>query len=932
MKGLSILTRVFLISLLPTLIISALLGIYIIGSRISDMEKEFNLYGKALVSHVVRSSQHGISNNNRQALQDLTNSILEEKDIVSITFFGPQHELLAYSGLIDPHAENFMKRVVFVPSSTGIKADKEYVTFTAPVINSDLNLANAARLLNLKKNRFVPHPAIIGWASITFSRANLNLHEYQIILFTVIFLSLGLLLSVFLARRTARHITFPLLRMRAAVKKIEQGELETKIAHNSPGELGELEEGINKMSSSLLSARDELQSHIGKATASLKQSLETIELQNTELGRAQKEALEASRVKSEFIANMSHEIRTPMNGIIGFTNLLLETELSNLQRNYLTTIQKSTLSLLNLVNNILDFSRLDAGQVRLEFLVFDIRAATEEIMTIMSPLANAKQLEFVALIDEDVPYKIIGDPLRFKQIITNLASNAIKFTEQGEVVIHVKLEKKTAKSIKLCVNVSDTGIGLSPGDQKLIFRAFQQADTSIARKYGGTGLGLAICKKLIDQMGGKIGAVSNDKNGSVFWFTFTAERAPNEQETEFETIQLNHLHIYLCEANDITRHSIKNILSQWHIQVLEFANVSQMLEQLKGTPTQPHVIIAGINQQIHQTVAANDINQIKENFSGPLIITTNSSEQASLEFFLSIGATICLTKPIIRSNLYHAIFQVTQEQHDLARPPMTLEHESFFNLKDKHILCVDDNAHNAHLVCALLATTFANVTIAHDGHDAVTLAEKEHFDLILMDLRMPKMDGIEALKIIRAATHSNTNTPIIALSAHIAEHEYSELTTAGFNDYLTKPVMKSTLLKTVKKWLQDKPSKPVLLNKLEENVLNTSDYIDWELALKLAGNKRDLAEELLDLFMKSLPAEKEKILQSYKKQRLPELLQYIHKLHGAACYCGIPRLKNKIATIETLLKQNRLDGLDELMHEFDTESTLLLRAVNELIS
>lgn len=915
MRKLGIQSRVFIIALLPTVIISFLLGTYIIVSRIQDLEKQLHLYGHTILAHVVRTSSDGILQNDRPKLHDITDLVLEEKELQSISFFGLHHELLAYSGTNDPQPQEFIKNIIFDNEKTSIVEKRDTITFTAPAIINDLNLANHSHP-NGKL-----HKKLVGWVSVSLSRTNTLLEEYQVILITLSFLFLGLITSILLVRRITNHLTKPLLEMRAAIKNIEQGKLETQIQTQSPGELGELEEGINHMATALLKARDNLESHINDATANLTQSLKTIEVQNKELAQAQKEALEGSKIKSEFIANMSHEIRTPMNGIIGFTNLLLETELSHLQRNYLITIQKSSLNLLNLVNNILDFSRLDAGQLRLEYLAFDIRDCIEEVLVMMSPLANAKQLEFVALVDDVIPHKIISDPLRFKQIIVNLVSNAIKFTDDGEVIIRVSLENKMAKSAQIRVAISDTGIGLPTSDQEFIFRAFQQADASIARKYGGTGLGLAICKRLVDQLEGKIGIENNQDKGSIFWFNFTAEIPHTETKLQSDKFSFNKdALIYIYDKHSTTRLAIKNILCHWNIQPVEFSDLSEMLIKLNENKinNRPSLIIAGINQQqIHSNDSENIFFQIYSNYKGPIIVLTNSSEQSTLEYFLSQGASVSLTKPITRNSLYHAIFQWINEP-EMPLIKYRLDNETSLKLNGKQILCVDDNILNANLVNALFRTSNATISIAQDGLEALQLVEKFKFDLILMDLRMPKMDGLETLKHIRAMTQNqNHKTPIIALSAHIAEHEYQNLLSLGFNDYLIKPVMKNTLFSMVKKWIP-----PKLLDDQSNN-----QAIDWNLGLKLAGNKRELAEEMLTMLTSNLTNDMKSIRDSYENKNYDELQKRLHKLHGAVCYCGTPRLKNAISILEGVLKQGDFSSISDLLQKMEYESVLVLEAM-----
>lgn len=922
-RHLSIQTRVFILALIPTLILSLLLGTYIIGSRINDLEKELRMHAEIMLDHIVNISRRALLEENRQMLRELTSTALEQKELLSITFFGPQHELLAYGGDAAQQTPEYLKQIVFNPNEATIIESKNSITFTEPVIIDKLKLATGNEPTNqFLKNKPVANKIVIGWVTITLSRTQTLLEEYQLIIITLTILVIGILISILLARNTTKHLTSPLMRMRAGIRKIEKGELQTRIYTQTNDEMSELATGINHMAAALQEARNELQENIEQATADLKQSLEIIESKNIELAQAQKEALEASRMKSEFIANMSHEIRTPMNGIMGFNNLLLETDLSALQRNYLTTIQKSTLNLLSLVDNILDFSRLDAGQLRLEAITFDIRDCIEDVVTIMSPLANSKQLEFSALIDDNVPKKIISDSLRIKQIVINLVSNAIKFTDSGEVTILVSLEKLAKTSATLRITVADTGIGLLENSQKFIFHAFQQADNSIARRYGGTGLGLAICKKLIDQMRGTIALESEPGKGSKFWFTFSAE-LPSSNTIDYNPIYFNQTTAFIYEPHNTTRLTLKNTLTDWLIEVTDFSDIDSFIKELKLN-NKPTFIIAGINQQqINNSTAADILDAIRKNYTGPIIVLTNSSEQTTLEYFLAENATLSLTKPISRNNLYHAIFQLTnasRNQSAIASQDHSYtvnEAYGSLSLAEKQILCVDDNAPNANLISALLKNTQATVTIASNGLEALELTDQQKFDLILMDIRMPKMDGIEAINHIRTVHNRNVHTPIIALSAHISQNEAKELIQIGFNDYLTKPITKSALLKTIKKWITKKSD--------HNPAISNTPVIDMDLSMKLADNKSQLAEEMLGLLLKTLPDDFAEIKKHYNNAYYSELLQHVHKLHGAVCYCGVPRLKDAIARLETALKKNNELEVPELFDKMEREITLLMK-------
>ena len=492
---------------------------------------------------------------------------------------------------------------------------------------------------------------------------------------------------------------------------------------HASGELHDLELGINSMVESLKIAHEELKQSVDQATEDLRETLETIEIQNIELDLARKEALEASRIKSEFLANMSHEIRTPLNGIIGFTKLLLKTQVTPRQHDYLGTINKSSDSLLAIINDILDFSKIEAGKLVLDYIPISLRDVIEEVITMVAPLAHDKQLEVVSLVYNDVPSNLIGDPLRLKQIVTNLVNNAIKFTESGNIILRTMLESQEEKFAVCKISVTDTGIGLSEEDQSVIFKAFNQADTSAARRFGGTGLGLVISKHLVEQMGGEIGLQSEPGKGSTFWFKVRLDI--NTHLIESTHYPLAGKRIALFDANPIARLSIRHMLESCKVGIDEIDTLEEVRTHLEAAQLDcapVHAMIIGLtpNRPIDQHLAQL-IDDLNTQFHCPTIILANTSDHLPQQALIDELACSWITKPVRSRQLYDALEQL------LVASPATLtpEHsdtpalEKPATTRIPSILCVDDNEANLKLIRVLLEDLGINVTACDSGLQAL---------------------------------------------------------------------------------------------------------------------------------------------------------------------------------------------------------------------
>jgi two-component system sensor histidine kinase BarA len=480
--------RVLFLALTPTITISILLGVYFIGIRLEDLSKALNDRGTAVAARLASQGEYGLFARDTEALRNLARRAIN-KEMSSIAFYNKKGEEIASAGklnsaLVPPTSNIGLVQIIPNPLSDTISFIAP-ITLPEVIIDSYPDSSHSLADESLKTT-------VIGWVKVELEHKATRLKEYQVLIHSGLIVLLGLSISSLLALRLGYDVTQPILELTNAVEKIKNGNLETRVKTQSHWELGILESGINTMAGSLQIAHEELQHNIDKATADVRQTLKTIEVQNIELDSARKEAEAATQVKSEFLASMSHELRTPLNGIIGFINLLDKTELTERQHDFLTIIQKSSRSLLSIINDILDFSKMEAGKLHLDLIPMDVRECVEDTLTLLGPSAHEKALEIVPFIYSDVPTKIICDSLRIKQVITNLVSNSIKFTQHGSVVVRVMLEQDGPLHSTICISVTDTGIGLSSEQQKHLFNAFNQTTPDITRKFGGTGLGLVI--------------------------------------------------------------------------------------------------------------------------------------------------------------------------------------------------------------------------------------------------------------------------------------------------------------------------------------------------------------------------------------------------------------------------------------------------------
>lgn len=902
LKDLGIRGRVLMLTLLPSTLLAVVLGAYFTWMQLSEMRLQLDERGQLIAEQLAPLAAPAMNLGYDKRLQRILTQVLDQADVRAVTILDPERVQRVHAGprMLTPPPPGDPEGLTRVSSM-------DHTRILMPVLSRHLNLADEAR---------GPEEKLIGWLELELSHHNTLLRGYRSLLTSLFLVGTGLIITALLALRMSRAISLPLQRVKAAVAQLKDGHLETRLPPLGSHEMDELASGINRMAEALLSAREELQQSIDQATEDVQQNLETIEIQNIELDLARKEALEASRIKSEFLANMSHEIRTPLNGILGFTQLLQKSDLTPRQQDYLGTIEKSADSLLGIINEILDFSKIEAGKLVLDTIPFNLRDLIEDTLTILAPAAHTKQLELVSLIYRDTPLSLVGDPLRLKQVLTNLISNAIKFTNEGTIAVRAMVEDDNAERAQLRISVQDTGIGLTDQDLRALFQAFSQADNSMSRQPGGTGLGLVISKRLIEQMGGEIGVDSIPDEGSEFWISLSLPKARDDAE-DLPHPALQGRRIALLEQHPLARQALQHQLHSLGLEVQTFDTLDQMQSTISARRQSSELIdlaVLGVtNREIEPQALSRRLAEI-EALGCKCVVLCPTTEQASYHDSLpeAHSYTQLQGKPACTRKLQRVLVELVRPNQAYAEPAAAAPSRA------AQVLCVDDNPANLLLVKTLLGDMGADVVAVDNGPAALEAVKQHSFDLVLMDVQMPGMDGRQTTEAIRQWEQASSSTPlpIVALTAHALANEKRSLLQSGLDDYLTKPISDRQLAQVVLKWtglaLRSQPQRIAEASPTAEQSLKV---LDQEEGLRLAAGKADLADDMLGMLLQSLEGDRRTIREARLAGDRQALIERVHRLHGATRYCGVPQLRNACQQSETLLKQNHPDSeaaLDEL--------------------
>jgi two-component system, NarL family, sensor histidine kinase BarA len=857
LKGITL--HLLLLGIGPAFLIVTVLSFYFIENQINYLEQSLQERGNIIVRQAATASIYGILSKNNLILQELANNILQEKDVVSVRIDDSQGNYLAGAKLVPLPRDNlltsFASQVILSSLQHKIRGYAPTSSFTGDQAKDDKHIGTVHVQLSLQNTLETKHDILINSLIITAA---------------------GLLITALITIRLGSIISVPITKLTQAVNRISEGNMDARAEFIADAELEDLRIGFNSMAIGLQQTQQYLEQQIENATDQLRYTLNTLEQKNLSLENARKLAVTQNKIKSQFLAHISHEIRTPMSGIIGFAELLSKTNLSAKQREYIQLVKSSAANLMIIVNEILDHSSLESGKFKINFIGFNFRSCLEDSVSLLS--TQSTKIPIILDINEDVPAIINNDPIRLQQVLTNLLGNAIKFTQHGHIIIRCRqLEQHS-----LLISISDTGPGIAQQHQQQLFSPFLQISEYTLNHEVGTGLGLTISKNIVERLKGKIGLITQENVGSTFWFTIPVISKKQEE------ITASCLQVILIDQFKLRRNAFHKQLEHLGYTVYSFDSVAAFI---KNKPDLLDVIFfappkhTNFSSHLHKT-----LNLIKLITQVPIILLqdqTNKSMQIENHPILTLPCRSAFLASLLNSIL-------NREPETLPLAERESVNHSFA------ILIADDNEINRLLFKSQLDNRFTQITLAATGSEALEYLQSKQFDLVLLDLQMPGISGMEIIRIIKSSKTINCDAPIIAVTAHAQQNQRKEVITAGFDECLIKPVFPEQLNEILNLWQFD------ITETLPDATLQSSNNDYVAILLEKTQNNRDLTISLFEKLFEELPQQVKDIEAALKINNLLQAQEINHKLTGSAGFCGLIEIQQAADKMEFYLSEDNL--------------------------
>lgn len=878
-------SRLLVISILPVVVAAVVLSWFSLIAQNESLSEAFFQSGDSTAAYIAATAELSMYAADRATLRRLGAGGLKTPAVVSIGFIDRDSNLLAVAGdasivgrdTVDPCIEN------------GSWESGLYWFFCKPVVENE-QLISDFDLDDDEQSRASPNQ--YGWVVLAVSRESM-LRQQQANIQVLLAVALAVVLAAaLLAVRISRSISAPVLSLEKTVNELDSGDLSSRALVVGPSETRALAKGINRLAGSVAQSQEQLASKVDDATHRLMTTMKTLSNKNSDLEKIQQDLQLAMTAKDHFLARMSHELRTPLTAVVGFTRLLSQSKLNDKQVEYSENITAASELLLDTIDDILDFSKLQSAALSIEQINFELHDAMEGLVAMHAHQAESKGIDLILIIDRGIPNSLSGDPTRIKQIVNNLLSNAVKFTDQGEVLLQISLENRESDKILLSIEVRDSGVGIDEESQSRLFQPFTQADDTITRRFGGTGLGLVICKQLVELMGGSIAIDSHLGVGTCM--TVSLPLSVNELAPAVLASPTGDLNILLYDTSRWSRQSLENHFAEAGSVTTAFNKV-QLLQRLKQNNRPFDGLFLSVkNNRVETQELVGWMREIRAQYQGPVVLLAGKNLIHSVEFegmIQDYAPIFGVSKPARHGALVNVLRQLSGEKMN---DHSSFQKDNFLPLKGLNILLAEDNYYNRHLIQAVVERSGASVSAVTNGAEAVDFFRRQPFDVVLMDVHMPIMDGISATEKI-VALAGDTGIPVFGLTANVIQSEHEALLEAGANDIFGKPLDEIALVKAICEWT-GRGYKP--------------DFLPARQPIETLISTQSLLTELGGLF--------DKVAHEIRQGKIDQAGDTLHEMRGLSGLFGLVSLNQRIAGLAAVLMTGDTEKLAGLLANIES--------------